>query len=80
MKITRGSASGSGRSIGVCGSFTSNGTTYDGIVTAGHNLATSGTNQKIYRAGSDFGRVSLLMYQNNGNGDWAAVGKQMTMF
>ena len=73
MEINRGSSSGPGRSIGVCGSFTSNGTTYNGIVTAGHNLATSGTSQTLYRAGEEFGKVSLLMWRDGANGDWACV-------
>ncbi|MDR2044625.1 MAG: S1 family peptidase [Clostridium sp.] len=73
MEINRGSSTGPGRSIGVCGTFTTNGTTYNGFVTAGHNFAISGTNQQVYRGGSDFGRVSQLMWQNNASGDWALV-------
>lgn len=73
MEINRGSSSGPGRSIGVSGTFISNNVTYNGIITAGHNLETSGSNQILYRNGSEFGRVSLLMWKNNGNGDWACV-------
>jgi hypothetical protein len=74
MEINRGSSSGPGRSIGVCGTFTtSGGTTHNGIVTAGHNLAVSGTNQTLYRGGSEFGKVSLLMWQDGASGDWASV-------
>lgn len=73
MEINRGSSSGPGRSIGVSGTFTSNNVSYNGIITAGHNLETSGTNQILYRNGSEFGRVSLLMWKDNGNGDWACV-------
>lgn len=72
MSVTRGTT-GLPRSIGVCGTFTVNGTTYDGFVTAGHFLATSGTDQILRRNNSELGRVSLLMWQNNGNGDWACV-------
>lgn len=73
MEINRGSSSGPGRSIGVSGTFKSNNVTYNGIITAGHNLETSGSNQILYRNGSEFGRVSLLMWKDNGNGDWACV-------
>lgn len=73
MEINRGSSSGPGRSIGVCGSFTSNGTIYNGIVTAGHNLAVSGTSQTLYRDSKEFGKVSLLMCGDEANGDWACV-------
>jgi len=55
------------------GTFTSNNVQHNGIITAGHSLAISGTNQILFRGGSEFGRVSLLMYQNGANGDWAAV-------
>ena len=73
MKINRGSTSGPGRSIGVCGSFTCNGTTYNGIITAGHNLAVSGSSHTLYKDGSEFGKVSLLMWRDGANGDWACV-------
>lgn len=75
MKINRGSASGSSYSIGVCGTIKNGSNTYDGIITAGHGMAISGTQQTIYRASSEFGKTNLLMYKENGNGDWAAVRK-----
>ncbi|MDR2044962.1 MAG: hypothetical protein LBQ15_11525 [Clostridium sp.] len=73
MEINRGSSSGPGRSIGVCGTVINGTYNYAGIITAGHNLAISRTDQTLYRNNSEFGKVALLMYQQNGNGDWAGV-------
>lgn len=79
MEINRGSSSGPGRSIGVCGTFTTTfKTTYDGIITAGHNLEINGTNSTLYRDGKEFGLVTVLMWKDYGNGDWACV--QLTDF
>jgi hypothetical protein len=75
MEIRRGSTSGGRRTMGICGTFTWSGETRNGFITAGHNLAISGADQRIFRRNPDreVGLVSLLMWQNNGNGDWAAV-------
>jgi len=73
MAMNIGSSTGLCTTIGVAGKFTANSVTYNGIITHGHELAVSGTNQTIYRGGSEFGKVALLMYQNNGSGDWACV-------
>lgn len=75
MKIVAGSSSANVYTIGVCGTIKNGSNTYSGIITAGHKMALSGSQQTIYRDSKEFGKTTLLMYKENGNGDWAAVRK-----
>lgn len=73
-QIKRGSATSLyNYSIGICGTIHLSHGDYDGIITAGHGMEISGTNQRMYFNGSEFGRTSAIMFRDGGNGDWAAV-------
>ena len=72
--ITRNSSTGSRRTLGVAGTVYLNGNSYDGFVTAGHGLSTSGAASKIYKYnGSQMGYVRKANYYNGAVGDYALV-------
>ena len=74
MKLASDSSSGSSRSLGVCGTVTINGSSYDGFVTAGHGLSTSGSSSYIYKYNSSLlGRVKKANYYNGAVGDFSCV-------
>lgn len=72
------SKSDSSRSVGVCGTLKTSSGNYQGFVTAGHNLFTTGDSRYQYLAkdhpkGPLLGEVSTILWKDGAVGDWVTV-------
>ena len=75
MKTTK--TTGGNRSVGVCGTITVNGSSYEGFVTAGHNTALK---DQYTIGGTTYGSVKVHKYTDNKTGDFAMVKKESSDF